>query len=74
LAYRPRHVSLQNDEWRKSRDTGGDDSDRKHLSGREVKWGIEANQGSRNEVRDRCPFASNAPARPVGVGGLRLDR
>src|ERR1035441_9652297 len=39
---------------RKSRNTGGDDSDRKHLTGREVERLIEATKGSRNEARDRC--------------------
>jgi type 1 fimbriae regulatory protein FimB len=38
----------------KSRNTGGDDSDRKHLTGREVERLIEATKGSRNEARDRC--------------------
>src|SRR5271167_4364238 len=32
----------------------GDDSDRKHLTGREVERLIEATKGSRNEARDRC--------------------
>jgi type 1 fimbriae regulatory protein FimB len=39
---------------RKSRNTGGEDSDRKHLTGREVERLIEAVRGSRNETRDRC--------------------
>ena len=39
---------------RKSGNTGGDDSDRKHLTGREVERLIEATKGSRNEARDRC--------------------
>ena len=39
---------------RKTRITGGDDSDRKHLTGREVERLIEATRGSRNEARDRC--------------------
>ena len=39
---------------RKTRTTGGDDSDRKHLTGREVERLIEATRGSRNEARDRC--------------------
>jgi type 1 fimbriae regulatory protein FimB len=39
---------------RKSRNTGGDDSDRKHLTSREVERLIEATKDSRNEVRDRC--------------------
>ena len=30
------------------------DSDRKHLTGREVERLIEAAKGSRNEARDRC--------------------
>jgi len=38
----------------KTRITGGDDSDRKHLTGREVERLIEATRGSRNEARDRC--------------------
>ena len=29
-------------------------NDRKHLSGREFEWLLEAVKGSRNEVRDRC--------------------
>jgi type 1 fimbriae regulatory protein FimB len=33
---------------------GGDDTDRKHLTGREVERLIEATRGSRNEGRDRC--------------------
>jgi type 1 fimbriae regulatory protein FimB len=33
---------------------GADDSDRKHLTGREVERLIEATKGSRNEARDRC--------------------
>jgi hypothetical protein len=39
---------------RKSGNTGGDDSDRKHLTGREVERLMEATKGSRNEARDRC--------------------
>jgi type 1 fimbriae regulatory protein FimB len=39
---------------RKSGNTGGDDSDRKHLTVREVERLIEATKGSRNETRDRC--------------------
>ena len=39
---------------RKTRKAGADDSDRKHLTGREVERLIEATKGSRNEVRDRC--------------------
>jgi len=39
---------------RKTGNTGGDDSDRKHLTGREVERLIEATRGSRNEARDRC--------------------
>ena len=35
---------------------GADDSDRKHLTGREVERLIEATKGSRNEARDRCLF------------------
>jgi type 1 fimbriae regulatory protein FimB len=33
---------------------GDGDSDRKHLTGREVERLIEATKGSRNEARDRC--------------------
>jgi type 1 fimbriae regulatory protein FimB len=33
---------------------GEDDSDRKHLTGREVERLIEATRGSRNEARNRC--------------------
>jgi type 1 fimbriae regulatory protein FimB len=33
---------------------GDDESDRKHLTGREVERLIEATKGSRNEARDRC--------------------
>ena len=33
---------------------GDGDSDRKHLTGREVERLIEATRGSRNEARDRC--------------------
>jgi len=39
---------------RKTGNTGGDESDRKHLTGREVERLIEATKGSRNEARDRC--------------------
>ncbi len=39
---------------RKTGNTGRDDSDRKHLTGREVERLIEATRGSRNEARDRC--------------------
>ena len=39
---------------RKKGNTGGEDSDRKHLTSREVERLIEATKGSRNEVRDRC--------------------
>jgi type 1 fimbriae regulatory protein FimB len=39
---------------RKTRKAGADDSDRKHLTGREVERLIEATKGRRNEVRDRC--------------------
>jgi len=38
----------------KSGNTGRDDSDRKHLTSREVERLIEATRGSRNEGRDRC--------------------
>jgi type 1 fimbriae regulatory protein FimB len=38
----------------RTRSTGGDDSDRKHLTPREVERLIEATRGSRNEARDRC--------------------
>jgi len=41
---------------RKTGNTGEDDSDRKHLTGREVERLIEATKGSRNEARDRCLF------------------
>lgn len=33
---------------------GGGDTDREHLTGREVERVIEATRGSRNEARDRC--------------------
>jgi type 1 fimbriae regulatory protein FimB len=39
---------------RRTRSTGGEDSDRKHLTPREVERLIEATRGSRNEARDRC--------------------
>jgi len=39
---------------RKTRNTDADDSDRKHLTGREVQKLIEAAKGGRNEARDRC--------------------
>ena len=39
---------------RKTGNTGRDDSDRKHLTEREVERLIEATRGSRNETRDRC--------------------
>jgi type 1 fimbriae regulatory protein FimB len=39
---------------RKTRNTGQDDSDRKHLTGLEVERLIEATKGNRNEARDRC--------------------
>jgi type 1 fimbriae regulatory protein FimB len=39
---------------RRTRSTVGDDSDRKHLTQREVERLIEATRGSRNEARDRC--------------------
>jgi type 1 fimbriae regulatory protein FimB len=39
---------------RKTGNTGEDDTDRKHLTGREVERLIEATRGSRNEARDRC--------------------
>ena len=39
---------------RKTGNTDGDDSDRKHLTGREVERLIEATKGSRNEARDHC--------------------
>ncbi|HUD57723.1 MAG TPA: hypothetical protein VMR02_21010 [Terracidiphilus sp.] len=38
---------------RKTGNTGRDDSDRKHLTRREVERLIEATRGSRNEARDR---------------------
>jgi type 1 fimbriae regulatory protein FimB len=38
----------------KSRNTGGGESDRKHLTSREVERLIEATKGSRNETRDHC--------------------
>ena len=41
---------------RKTKKAGADDSDRKHLTGREVERLIEATKGSRNEARDRCLF------------------
>ena len=51
--------SRQNDERAQKRKNGperkGDgDSDRKHLTSREVERLIEATKGSRNEARDRC--------------------
>jgi len=39
---------------RKTGNTGGDDSDRKHLTGLEVERLITATKESRNEARDRC--------------------
>jgi type 1 fimbriae regulatory protein FimB len=39
---------------RKTRNTAGADSDRKHLTGLEVERLIAATKGSRNEARDRC--------------------
>jgi type 1 fimbriae regulatory protein FimB len=39
---------------RKTGNTGGDDSDRLHLTATEVKRLIDATRGSRNEDRDRC--------------------
>ncbi len=36
------------------RNTAGDHSDRKHLTGREIERLIEATKRSRNEARDRC--------------------
>jgi type 1 fimbriae regulatory protein FimB len=39
---------------RKEKLRAGEDSDRKHLTGREVERLIEATKGSRNEARDRC--------------------
>jgi len=50
---------------RKGGNTGGDDSDRKHLTGREVERLIEATKGSRNEVRDVAPKATSKPERPL---------
>jgi hypothetical protein len=41
---------------RKKEPWRSDDSDRKHLTGREVERLIEATKGSRNEARDRCLF------------------
>jgi len=39
---------------RRRQGPGGDDSDRKHLTGREVERLIEATKDGRNEARDRC--------------------
>src|SRR5580692_1458209 len=39
---------------REKRNANQSDSDRKHLTGREVERLIEATKGSRNEARDRC--------------------
>jgi integrase len=39
---------------RKKRKTANDDSERKHLTGREIERLLEAAKGSRNEARDRC--------------------
>jgi len=39
---------------KKTANTGGGESDRKHLTGREVERLIEATKGSRHEIRDRC--------------------
>jgi type 1 fimbriae regulatory protein FimB len=39
---------------RGKRNASEDDSDRKHLTGREVERLLEATKGSRNETRDRC--------------------
>jgi hypothetical protein len=39
---------------RKTRNTGGRDGDRMHLTTREVKELIAATKVSRNEARDRC--------------------
>jgi hypothetical protein len=60
-----RRHTRQNDKGRKNRKTGRrrpgnaggavlEVSDRKHLTGREVERLIEAINGSRNEIRDRC--------------------
>lgn len=48
-----RHASgdREKDTWQ-----GDGDSDRKHLTSREVERLIEATKGSRNEARDRCLF------------------
>jgi len=55
---------------RKTRNVGMDDSDRKHLAGREVERLIEATKGSRNEARDSLPIAPDVPPRLARVGGL----
>ena len=39
---------------RKARNAGAGETDRKHLTGREVERLIEATKGGRNEARDRC--------------------
>jgi len=39
---------------RNSGNAGGDDSGRKHLTGREVEQPLEASRRSRNEARERC--------------------
>jgi type 1 fimbriae regulatory protein FimB len=56
---------------RKAGNTGGGDSDRKHLTSREVERLIEATKGSRNEARDRCIVAPDVPAWLARVGCLR---
>ena len=55
---------------RKETTRGREDSDRKHLTGREVERLIEATKGSRNEARDRCPLSGvvkNQTAVAAGV-------
>jgi type 1 fimbriae regulatory protein FimB len=61
---------------RKSGNTAGGDSDRKHLTGLEVERLIAASKGSRNEARDRCMLLLmfRHGLRVSEACGLKLDQ
>src|SRR5438132_4339985 len=56
---------------RKARNTGAGDSDRKHLTSREVERLIEATKGGRNEARRMKLDQVNTESRVLHVGRLK---
>jgi hypothetical protein len=55
---------------RKTRKAGADDSDRKHLTGREVGTAHRGDEGQQERGPRPLLSAPDAPPRPARVGGL----